>query len=73
MTKQTCEMCGVQFNTESEKPNFDFGGIKWVCQKCIDEFEESQDIQDLYQIISRQGKNWVREKLDELVSIETKL
>ena len=75
MKKHTkiCELCGKEFETDKEKPNFNFGGKEWACQKCIDEFEEGMDRSNLYCIVERRGKQWVKEKIDELVSIKSSI
>jgi len=49
---------------------YDLFGKK-VCPQCIAEYEEAKDKDDLYDITDRRGKEWISERLNELVSIET--
>ena len=59
-----CGLCG-KFNKELKKL-FD----RMACPNCIEEFEEGSDIHELYSITRRWGKEWVRERLEELVSVK---
>jgi len=59
-----CELC------KKETDGFDFFGHK-VCAQCLNHSEEAMDESELYDITDRRGKEWVKEKLDELYSIET--
>ena len=63
MTKK-CQLCKKRIG------EIDFFGEK-ICQKCVNECEEEMDISDLYIITDRRGKEWILERLNELVSIET--
>jgi len=59
-----CELCKKGIS------EYDFFGKK-VCAQCLDKCEEDGDTSNLYDITDRRGKEWVKEKLDELYSIET--
>ena len=61
----TCRLCRKRV-----EELFDFFGKK-VCAQCLDKYEEEMDESKLYDITDRRGKEWVKEKLDELYSIET--
>jgi len=60
-----CQLC----KKETEELFNLFGNM--VCQSCLDKYEEGKDKSDLYDITDRRGKEWVSERLNELVSIET--
>ena len=61
----TCRLCRKRV-----EELFDFFGHK-VCAQCLNHSEEAMDESELYDITDRRGKEWVKEKLDELYSIET--
>ena len=61
----TCRLCRKRV-----EELFDFFGKK-VCAQCLDKYEEGKDKSDLYDITDRRGKEWISERLNELVSIET--
>lgn len=60
-----CELCKKE--TRDLSILFD----KKACVECIKDYERGIDESDLYSIIERQGKSWVKTKIDELVSIKT--
>jgi len=63
--KYTCRLCRKRV-----EELFDLFGKK-LCRNCLDKCEEEMDESKLYDITDRRGKEWVSERLDELVSIET--